>query len=288
MAILKLDDAEIHYETAGEGPALMFLSATAWHGGVWNLHQVPYFSKTHKVIVFDQRGTGKSRTASEDFSTERLADDAIRLLDHLGAERASLVGHSNGGRVAQMLALLHPPRVDKLVLLSAGATHASKGIPLAMCIELERKGYLRYFRDHAIETGVTGSFAAAHPRELETFLRELADNLTPLETFLRYVIGRQQSDTTSRLGEIRAPTLVLIGSDEDHGSSPGATHMDFARTLAREIQNAELVVLPGQGHFYPFLAPQETNAIIAAFLRKHDDLDGLPHAANAAANASGR
>jgi pimeloyl-ACP methyl ester carboxylesterase len=273
MPILKLDDAEIHYETAGTGPALIFLSATAWHGGVWSLHQVPYFSRTNQVIVFDQRGTGKSKTTGEDFSTERLAEDAIRLLNHLGLERASLVGHSNGGRVAQMLTLLHPHRVDKLVLASAGATHASKGIPLGMCVELVEKGYIRYFRDHSIATGVSKSFAAAHPEQLEAFLRELTDNLTPLETFLRYVIGRQQSDTTSRLGEIRAPTLVLIGENEDHGSSSGATHMDFARTLAHEIPNSRLVVLKDQGHFYPFLAAHETNEIIAAFLTD-DELTG--------------
>lgn len=266
MPMMKLDDAEIHYQTAGEGPALMFLSATAWHGGVWNLHQVPYFSRTNKVIWFDQRGTGNSRTASEDFSTEKLAEDAIRLLDHLGVARSSLVGHSNGGRVAQMLTVLNPQRVDKLILASAGATHASKGIPVAMCVELVEKGYLRYFRDHAIETGVTASFAAAHPKELEAFLQELTDNLTPLEVFLRYVIGRQQSDTTSRLGEIRAPTLVLIGDDEDHGSASGATHMQFAHTLASTIPNAKLEILKDQGHFYPFLAPRETNAIIATFL----------------------
>ena len=107
---------------------------------------------------------------------------------------------------------------------------------------------------------------AQHPDKVEPVLRELLDNLTPLETFLRYVIGRQQSDTTSRLKDIRAPTLVMIGDDEDHGASSDATHMAFAKVLARDIPGARLVVIPNQGHFYPFTEPEKTNAIIRDFL----------------------
>ena len=118
----------------------------------------------------------------------------------------------------------------RLVLASAGATHTSKGIPLGMCLALVEKGYPRYFREHSIATGFSKAFIQQHPDKVEPVLRELLDNLTPIETFLRYVIGRQQSDTTSRLKDIRAPTLVLIGDDEDHGASSDATHMAFAQS----------------------------------------------------------
>jgi pimeloyl-ACP methyl ester carboxylesterase len=266
MPILKLEGVDLHYKTFGGGPAFLFIAATAWSGAPWELHQVPEFSRDHRVIIYDQRGTGGSATRSKDFSTRRLADDAVALLDHLGVDRAIVCGHSNGGRVAQLLAIEFPARIEKLILASAGATHRSKGIPLNMCLELVQQGYEGHIRNSAIRTGCTKAFHAAHPDRVEAFLAIRTANLPSLETYLGHVIGRAESDTSSRVKEIRAPTLVLVGDDEDHGSASGDTHLYFARMLARDIPNARFVMLPGEGHHYPFYSPEKTNAAIREFL----------------------
>jgi len=266
MPVLKLQDADIHYKVFGEGPAFLFLAATAWRGAMWELHQVPEFSRDHRVIVFDQRGTGGSTTCSRDFSTRRLAEDAVALLDHLGVKRAIVCGHSNGGRVAQLIALDFPDRLEKLILASAGGTHSRKGIPIKMCLELVEMGYEGHIRRGAINTGCTKAFYAAHPDQVEAFLKVRMAELPSLEIYLRHVIGRAESDTSSRAKEIRAPTLVMVGEDEDHGSVPGDTHLHFAKRLAREIPNVKFVVLPDEGHHYPFYSPRKTNRIIRDFL----------------------
>jgi pimeloyl-ACP methyl ester carboxylesterase len=266
MPILKLPDVDIPYEVFGSGPAILFLAATAWSGAPWKLHQVPEFSRDHQVIVFDQRGTGKSTTRTKDFSTQRLVEDAIALLDHLGVKQAIVCGHSNGGRVAQLLAIEFPERVAKLVLLSAGATHSSKGIPIKMCIELVEMGYEGHIRAGAIATGCTKEFYASHPEIVEEFLKIRMANLPPLENYLGHVVGRAESDTSSRLKEIRARTLVVVGDDEDHGSASGDTHFHFAKILARDIRDAKLVVMPGEGHHYPFYSPDKTNEVIREFI----------------------
>lgn len=90
-------------------------------------------------------------------------------------------------------------------------------------------------------------------------------NLLALENFLSYVVARQASDTTAKLKDIKVPTLVMVGDDEDHHSS-GPTHLHFAKLPAEEIAGAKLVMLPGQGHRYPFVAPEMTNRIIRDFL----------------------
>ena len=266
MPILRLEDADIHYKVSGSGPAMLFIAATAWHGAPWELHQVPEFSRDHQVIVYDQRGTGSSSTRSKDFSTRRLAQDAVALLDHLRVERAIICGHSNGGRVAQLIAIDFPDRVEKLILASAGATHSSKGIPIKMCLDLVEKGYERHIRDSAIEAGYTKEFYAEHTDLVEAFLKVRMANLPPLETYLGHVVGRAESDTTSKLEQISAPTLVMVGDDEDHGSASGDTHLHFAKILARDIAGAKFVVFPGQGHHYPFYSPQATNSAIRDFL----------------------
>ena len=60
MPTLQLRDVEIYYEVHGEGPPMVFLSETACDGEVWKIHQVPEFSKDHRVIIHDYRGTGRS------------------------------------------------------------------------------------------------------------------------------------------------------------------------------------------------------------------------------------
>src|SRR5215831_17235689 len=105
MPFLQLDDADIYYETFGAGTPFLFLSGTATDGEVWKRHQVPEFSRDHQVVIFDQRLTGRTKTRSQQISVKRIADDAAALLSHLGAKGAVVLGHSMGGRVAQLIAL---------------------------------------------------------------------------------------------------------------------------------------------------------------------------------------
>jgi aminoacrylate hydrolase len=268
MPFLHLDDTDLYYEVHGEGPAFLFLSQTATPGGVWKPFQVPEFSRDHQVIIYDQRGTGRSSTGSGDFSTKRLCEDAAALLNHLGAADAILCGHSNGGRVAQLLTLDHPRSVKALILASAGGTHKSKGIPIRMCLELVEKGYARYVREHSIEVGFTQEFIKAHPTEVNSIVDMLMTDLTPLEAFLGHVIGRQEYDAAARLSDIRVPTLVMVGEDEDHGSSHGITHKQFAERLAAAIPGAEFVMIGGHGHYYPYADPEQTHRIMRDFLTR--------------------
>jgi pimeloyl-ACP methyl ester carboxylesterase len=265
MPILKLSDADIYYEVAGQGPAMMFLSATAWHCEPWRMHQLGEFSRDHRVILFDQRGTGRSKTAAKDFSTARLAADAIALLDHLGIDRAILCGHSNGGRVAQLIAIEHKERVEKLILCSAGTNQAATGIPIKLCVELVEQGYDRYVRAHAIAVGSTKSFYAKNRALVDQFIDVRMSNPPPLDIFLGHVVGRSASDTAGRLHEITAPTLIMVGDDEDH-SAVDKTHSEAARIQARAIPNAKLVVMPDAGHHYPFLQPEATHRAMREFL----------------------
>ncbi len=101
MAYLKLRDAEIYYEVYGEGRPFLFCSPTGVDGQCWKAYQVPEFSRDHKVIIFDYRGTGRSSKTVMKYSTAMFAADAAAILDALGAEQAIVCGHSNGGRVVQ-------------------------------------------------------------------------------------------------------------------------------------------------------------------------------------------
>ena len=266
MPSLHVDGANLHYETHGAGKPFLFIARTAGHGEAWKLHQVAEFSRDHRVIIYDQRGTGKSSAGGSDFTIRRLTADAVALMQHLDARDAVVLGHSNGGRVAQMLALDHPALVSKLILASSGGAHSGKGIPVSMCVELVEKGYARYVREHSLDVGFTKEFATANPQAVDHILDVMLANPPPLAVFLGHVVGRCEFDATPRLKDIRVPTLVMIGDDEDHGAMHGTTHRQFAERLAAAIHGARLAVIPRQGHYYLYAAPVTTHRIIREFL----------------------
>lgn len=266
MPVLHMSDFDLTYDVLGDGTPLVLMSGTATHGDVWKLYQVPEFSRDHKVITYDQRGTGRSTIRGKDFSAKRQAKDVIRLLDDVHASEAVLWGHSMGGRIAQLVALDYPERVKSLILSSTGASFPTGGIPISMCLALVSKGYECYIKEHSAHIGFSKSFAAQNLEIIDAFMKVRLANAPPLELYLRQVIARQEIDTSLRLSQIRVPTLVMVGEDEGHASASGVTHLNSSETLVRGIPGAKLVVIPGQGHYYPFVYPEHTNRAVRDFL----------------------
>src|SRR5213594_1997968 len=267
MPTLKLKDAEIYYEVHGEGQSIVFLSETACDGEVWKIYQVREFSKDHRVIIHDYRGTGQSGKPSIDYTTEIFAEDVVGLMDYLDAEDAIVVGHSMGGRVAQLLALDHPRKVHKLVLASSGAAHpGDRGIPLRIAKEMVEMGYEKYVREHTIVVGWTEIYARNHINLIEKYLQVRMANLCPVEFYFRHVLARQEHDTSERLKEIEVPTLIFVG-DNDHFVVSDMSHRAGADILAKGVPNSKLVVLPGERHSYFFSEPERVHGIIREFLK---------------------
>ena len=266
MPFLQRDEVEIYYEVHGDGAPFLFCSVTGLDHQAWKFHQVAEFSRDHKVILFDYRGTGKSSKTVQQYSIKLFADDAAAILGHLNVDQAVVCGHSMGGVVARLLALDYPHLVKKLILASSGSAHpAAHGIPLAMCRDMARQGFEGYIRQHTIETGWTKEFVAKNPELIEKFLQVRMSGIAPLENYLHFVQARQGHDHTARLKEIKVPTLVLVGDDENHGATDN-THWAAAHQLARAIPNAKLVVLAGEGHHYLATNPAAAHEAIRDFI----------------------
>ena len=268
MPTIRVNEVEIYYDAHGEGQPFIFFSETACDGEIWKLYQVPEFSKDHRVITHDYRGTGKSSKPSIDYTTRMFCDDAMAILDHLNVRDAIVLGHSMGGRIAQLVALEYPERVKKLILASTGASFpGATGLPLTMCKEMIEWGYEKYVKEHTIQVGFTDEFAKEHPDGLEAFFRVRLGNLCPVEFYLRHVLARQSHDTSARLKDIRVPTLVLVGERE---GDPGAamSHRMSSEILAQNIPHAKFVVLPNQKHNYFASDPATAHKVIRDFLRE--------------------
>jgi pimeloyl-ACP methyl ester carboxylesterase len=266
VPFLKHDGIEIHYEFHGTGTPLLFFSETACAGDIWNTFQVPEFSRDHLVVTHDYRGTGRSTRPTAQYSCEDFVDDAAAILDHLNAGPAILLGHSLGGRVAMLMALRYPEKVRKLIVASVGpgVTNAPP-IPFKMCREMVEWGYEKYVREHTLEVGWTPEYIEKHRDRVEGFLKVRMGNLPTLEDYLRHVVARQACDLSTRLRDIKQPTLVIVGA-EDHGSATGASHRQTSEAMAKALPNGRFAVIPKEAHNYFMTNPDEAHRIIRKFL----------------------
>ena len=117
MPLANIGDIQIYYEEYGEGQALIMILGIGQDTVTWEF-QISEFSKHFRLILLDNRDSGKSSSCSEIYTTETMARDILGLMDHLGIARAHLLGTSMGGMIAQQVALIAPERVIGLVLAS--------------------------------------------------------------------------------------------------------------------------------------------------------------------------
>ncbi|HWP58037.1 MAG TPA: alpha/beta hydrolase [Candidatus Acidoferrales bacterium] len=266
--------ANLYYESYGRGEALVLIPSTAFSGEVWKPYQVPGLSPSLNLIIHDPRGCGRSVAQQEVYTIEQMANDVVALLDHLGIPSAHVLGHSMGGRIALSLTLNFPGRVKSLILAASGSGPAGRpgsdcipGLPHRIVIDLIELGFEKSIRREICEsdTFFTREFRERYPDKVEEFYKLAWATHAKLAEFVHLIIARHNWEGTHRLGDVRAPTLVLIG-DADTARSD---HLAQAETLARRIPGAELKLLKGQAHGFFWQAPEETNAVILDWVKKH-------------------
>ena len=237
----------LHYEATGSGPAAALLvmglglPAAAW----WRT--IPVLARSLRVVLFDNRGSGRSDCPPGPYSTAEMAADAVAVLDAAGVERAHVYGISLGGMIAQEIALRHPDRVRSLVL---GATSPGGGAatpPDADTLAfLQRRPALpdeeaRWASVPYLYGARTRSEGGERIGEDIARRRSFAFEPTGYVAQLAAATGH---DASARLGAIAAPTLVV------HGTEDRMVPPDNGRALAAAIPGAELRLLEDAAHLY--------------------------------------
>jgi pimeloyl-ACP methyl ester carboxylesterase len=249
---MPLANDAIHYQTMGNpgAPPLLLIMGLAVSSRAWDRLPELLAQRFH-VLVFDNRGTGRSVRRGFAYRMRELADDAAAVIEAAGLRSAHVFGISLGGMIAQELALRHPERVRSLAL---GATFASfrcvKRAPLRSAWDLLALNLGFMPAERVARLLVSAEWDARNPGGALKWIRgaEPAGFRNALAQFLAVV----RHDTLNRLSRIRAPTLVLTG-DADR-------LVPFANSevLAKTIPGARLHVLKGAGHVFPLEREEET------------------------------
>ena len=219
----------LYWERYGDGPPLVLL-----HGGMLTIELnfatlIPTLAATHTVIGVEMQGHGRTAHTDRPITYHNLASDVVALLDHLGIDRAAVLGHSMGGATALELAVSHPDRVTAIVPISASVRPEGLHPDLNDPSTYETSPIMPTAQDFA-------DFSAAYQR--------LSPHPERFQEFLNY-LGTIDQDfqgwTDEQLAGISSPVLIVQG-DQDF------TTVEHAGFMLDRIPGSTLAVLPATTH----------------------------------------
>jgi 3-oxoadipate enol-lactonase len=228
---------DLYYDLTGNGPHVTFLHSLSTDHSIWE-SQVKALQGSHTLLTCDLRGHGQSSAPAGGYTLELLADDVLALWDALGVDRSHVVGISLGGMVAQTLALKARRRVGSLVLAdTTGYYPPAAAAAFTDRIRIVREQGIEPLVQPTLERWFTARFREVRPEVVERIAGLI--RRTPAAGYIGCCHAIARLDTFSRLNEIRCPTLVIVG-EEDQGTPP-----DMARALAEGIPGARLEIIAG-------------------------------------------
>ncbi|MFI6348338.1 alpha/beta fold hydrolase [Streptomyces sp. NPDC050560] len=255
MAVARVGPVRLAYDDMGPrtGTPLVFVHGWTADRHRWD-RQADRFARRRRVIRLDLRGHGESGPGPG-YRIRDLAGDVLGLLDGLGVERCVPVGHSMGAMVTQLLALEHPGRVERMVLVSATGrlvSDTARGLGMSAARLLPHGVFVGLHLRRAFGPG----FPRARVRSYAA-----ASAATPRDTVMACYDAMRAFDILDRAGEIRVPTLMLHGRHDIQ--LPAAQMLG----LAARYQDA-LVRIVDAGHELPVEAPDAVTVAIGDFLTR--------------------
>ena len=250
MSKARINGIDIHYQTYGEGDAVVFA-----HGAGGNLlswwQQIPYFSQRYQCITFDHRGFGHSADELEGPGSDSFVDDLAGLMDHLGVDRAHLVAQSMGGRTMLGFAVAHPQRTRSLVMADTVG-----GMAVEEVSELHRKWRESHQSSEQVGTrALSPGFRKRNP-ELANLYLQISSTNPPRPS----ATAQSPGPDVGQLAGITAPALFIVGEVDE------MTPPQVVEAGARYVPGARVTRVREAGHSVYFEKPEIFNFEVSRFI----------------------
>lgn len=254
--MIEANGIELHVEQRGAGgPALVFLHYWGGSSRTWQ-HVVDALSPDYRTVAIDQRGWGKSAAPDAGYALSDLAGDVLAVVDSLALESYILVGHSMGGKAAQLVASRRPHGLRGLVLVAPAPP-----TPLALPLDARQGMVHAYDSRESIVATLQQVLApdGLSDGDLDTVIADSLAGASPAKA--AWPLATSQEDITAVVPLIDVPVIVISG-EHDRVDPPEV----LRREVLPRIPQATLVVLPGVGHLLPLEAPADLANVIKAFV----------------------
>jgi pimeloyl-ACP methyl ester carboxylesterase len=269
MPYAKTDDGvNLYFEEAGSGTPVVFVHEFGGDHRSWE-PQMRFFSRRHRCMTFAARGYPPSDVPASDqaYSQLRAVEDIVAVMDAAGVDKAHVVGLSMGGFATLHLGLEHPQRAMSLVVAGAGygaeKQHEAyfRDVSLDVARQFEAQGSQTFAKTYSLGASRV-QFQNKDPRGWQEFAAMLGEHSSlGAANTMRGVQARRPSiyDLEERLKQMRVPTLVMVGDEDDHCLQPGIF-------LKKTIPACGLLVLPKTGHTLNLEEPGFFNGFVADFI----------------------
>jgi 3-oxoadipate enol-lactonase len=263
MPSTEANGVSLYYELHGPetAPVLVLNNGVIMNAATSWVFQTAALSKEYRLLQYDCRGQGQSDHPDAPYSMEIHADDLSALLEALEIEAAHIAGISYGGEVAQAFALKYPQKTRCLILIdTVSEVDAMLRLVIQSWVDCLEAGNSLAFFNATVPWNFSPEWIEANTAVLEDAKERY--KLLDFPAVVRLCQAFFEVDFTARLGEIEAPTCIMVG-EKDLIKGPR-----FAEILRRAIPQAEYHLIEGAGHASCWENPDEFNTIILDFLGK--------------------
>ncbi len=270
MPLARVGEIELSYERAGSGPALLLIMGMSGTFDHWDAGFLEDLRCDFDVIVYDHRGVGSSTRLDQGRLTiAQLAEDAAGLLDVLQVDSAHVLGISMGGMVAQELALAGRAGTNRVRTLALGCTYCGgEGSALSSEAVMRRlaEGMTSGVRELAVRAAWEANVSPAFAANDEAYARFLGIGLrraVPVEVIMAQMRAIAEHDTSTRLPQLRLPTLVI------HGTLDEMLPVQNGPLIAGLIPDSRLEILEEIGHLFFWEQPARSAELVRAHTVVH-------------------
>lgn len=260
MSTTEVNGIELYYELHGpeEAEVLVLSNGILMSTASWAF-QTPVISNYYRLLLYDCRGMWQSEHPPGPYTMEQHADDLAGVLDALEIEQAHVGGISYGAEISLMFGLRYPERAASLIVAD-GVSHVGPQLRIIVegWIEAARAENAALFFDVTVPWNFSARFIDQNPHLLDKAqARYRTLDFPAMVRLCRAFLGL---DVTGRLGEIRAPTCVMVGEEDI------LKGREYAEVIADGIADAELHLIRGSGHATCWERPEVFNTILLGFL----------------------
>jgi len=262
---VRVNGINMYYELHGKGEPIVLIAGFACDHTFWT-GVLAELATTHQILIFDNRGIGRTESPNPPYSIDMMADDVMSLIKVLGLKRPTIVGQSMGSAMTQSISKRYAKEINKIVLINT-FYKLNKGpqITFDLLGEMMAMKLGAKYQVQALAPWAFSNEFLLQPNQLENLIKQAENNPYP-QTVAGYQ-GQLQAlkkfDSLNWLNQIASPTLIIAG--EQDILAPSAEAQEIVKRIGH---HAQLAMVPG-GHATPIEQPRRTAQLILKFVSEN-------------------
>ncbi|MBU0671045.1 alpha/beta hydrolase [Patescibacteria group bacterium] len=256
-----VDDIEIAYQEYGQGYPLIMIMGYSGTMDMWSIELIEKLSSQYRVIIFDNRGMGRSTASDKEFSIDLFTEDTAELMKALDIDQANILGWSMGTYMAQNLSLKYPGKINKLILYGAdcGGDEAILPDEDTLAKLTNTSGSQEEQDEILLSLLFPAEWLEANPDPSQYF-PEITEQSSPANIDRQTQAWLNWPGICNQIDQIQNDTLVITGTDDI------LTPPENSRIILNKIPNASLLEINNAGHGLMYQYPDQLAEYLLVFL----------------------